>query len=72
MVGDSPLPFATRASLVEAFTESDLPYKVDIVDWALTSESFRNRIKVSYVPLQNAHEPTLRRSAFSMLVQEEG
>ena len=32
-------------ALAEAFAESDLPWKVDIVDWATTSESFRKIIQ---------------------------
>lgn len=47
-----------HASLVDAFTDSDLSYKVDIVDWALTSESFRSRIEALYISLQNAHAPS--------------
>ncbi len=40
-LGDEPLPIATMAELAEAFSGSDLPYKVDLVDWATTAESFR-------------------------------
>jgi predicted nucleotidyltransferase len=32
------------ASLAEAFTESDLPYKVDVVDWHGIDERFRQMI----------------------------
>jgi len=32
------------AQLVEAFTESDLPYKVDVVDWHGIDERFRQTI----------------------------
>lgn len=39
-----PLPLRTAAFLREAFSESDLPFKVDIVDWAEISESFRKVI----------------------------
>lgn len=41
LIGDGPMPLDTLASLREAFTESDLPWKVDIVDWATTGERFR-------------------------------
>jgi predicted nucleotidyltransferase len=37
ILGEQPLPLATMAELAQAFIESDLPYKVDIVDWAVTS-----------------------------------
>ncbi|MGF1640346.1 MAG: nucleotidyltransferase domain-containing protein, partial [Rhodospirillales bacterium] len=34
IIGDRPLPLAASAALAEAFSDSDLPWKVDIVDWA--------------------------------------
>lgn len=40
-----PLPVSTRAALENAFTDSDLPFKVDIVDWAQTGEPFRQLIQ---------------------------
>ncbi len=49
--GDQPLPLSTLAALAEDFTESDLPYKVDIVDWATASERFRAIIESSHVVL---------------------
>ena len=36
-----PLPIRRTARLKEAFSESDLPIKVDVVDWAATDENFR-------------------------------
>jgi predicted nucleotidyltransferase len=33
-----------RAALAEAFTECDLPYKVDVVDWQGLDEHFRQII----------------------------
>lgn len=44
VVNDEPLSIATMAELSEAFSESDLPWKVDVVDWASISEGFRNSI----------------------------
>ena len=40
-----PLPTLTMADLKEAFSESDLPFKVDVVDWASTGEAFRRIIQ---------------------------
>ncbi len=45
VLGDSPLSSAVRAALAEDFDESDLPFKVDVVDWATTSEAFRKIIQ---------------------------
>lgn len=41
VMGDTPLTLTQLADLTEAFDESDLPWKVDVVDWATTSPSFR-------------------------------
>ena len=45
IIGDSPLPLSELAALEHDFTESALPFKVDIVDWAATDESFRAIIR---------------------------
>ncbi|MDR3212367.1 MAG: restriction endonuclease subunit S [Azoarcus sp.] len=42
---DKPLPLSVSADLSDDFSESDLPWKVDIVDWATTSEAFRKVIE---------------------------
>ncbi len=36
-----PLSLDVSASLRDDFSESDLPWKVDVVDWATTSDTFR-------------------------------
>ena len=40
-----PLDIRTSAALADDFSESDLPFRVDVVDWASTSESFRKIIE---------------------------
>lgn len=52
IVSTEPLPLALLAEVSEAFSESDLPWKVDVVDWATTSETFRQRILACKVELQ--------------------
>jgi len=47
-----PLGFKRMGLLKEAFEESNLPYKVDVVDWATTSESFRKIIERDKVVVQ--------------------
>ncbi len=47
-----PLPLAVGAALAEDFSESDLPWRVDVVDWATTSESFRRIIERDKVVVQ--------------------
>ena len=47
-----PLDIIRMGDLLEAFVQSDLPFQVDIVDWALTSESFRNIIEGGCIVVQ--------------------
>ena len=54
IIGDTPLSLDVRASLNEAFSESDLPWKVDVVDWATTSDSFRKIITQKKIVVQQA------------------
>ena len=44
LLSAEPIPLRTMALLKEAFSESDLPFKVDLVDWSLISEEFRKVI----------------------------
>lgn len=44
IVGAQPLPMQMLAQVAEAFSESDLPWKVDLIDWATTSEAFQQRV----------------------------
>ncbi len=50
---DQPLDWSVSAALAEDFSESDLPFKVDVVDWATTSETFRKIIARDKVVLQD-------------------
>lgn len=52
IITDTPLSLAESAALREAFAESDLIWKVDVVDWATTSETFRKIIQSHYIELQ--------------------
>ncbi|MGD7070768.1 nucleotidyltransferase family protein [Acetobacter sp. AAB5] len=45
IMGDEPLSLETRAQLEEAFSESELPWKVDVLDWTLTEIIFRKSIQ---------------------------
>lgn len=44
-----------HAMLVEAFSESDLPYKVDVLDWHAASDRFRSIIGRQLVQFDFAH-----------------
>ena len=54
IIGDEPLSLTMSATLTDDFSESDLPWKVDVVDWATTPESFRRIIERDRVVLQTA------------------
>jgi type I restriction enzyme S subunit len=45
VISDKPLGYKLLGALKDDFAESDLPFKVDVVDWATTSESFREIIR---------------------------
>jgi predicted nucleotidyltransferase len=44
IMGENPIPLTTQGQLQEAFASSDLPWRVDVVDWASTSPEFRSHI----------------------------
>lgn len=56
VITKQPLSLETHANLVDAFSESDLSWKVDIVDWAATSENFRQIIQSQFEVLQPLKE----------------
>lgn len=49
VMSKQPLPIRTLGRLKEEFSDSDLPWRVDIVDWGTTSEAFRRIIEEKYV-----------------------
>jgi len=49
---DAPLGLARLADLQEAFSESDLPFRVDVLDWAATGVEFREIIEQDYAVIQ--------------------
>ena len=49
-----PLALEQLASITDAFETSDLPIRVDLVDWASTSEAFRRIIERDRVVVQMA------------------
>lgn len=43
------IPWSIRARIDEDFEESDLPFKVDIVDWNMCDDQFRAKIAADLV-----------------------
>jgi type I restriction enzyme S subunit len=52
IISDVPLPLKVSAQLADDLSESDLPWRVDVVDWATTSPAFRRIIERDKVELQ--------------------
>lgn len=49
---DHPLDLNDLGNLREAFENSDLPIRVDIVDWSTITDEFRDVIKTRYEVIQ--------------------
>lgn len=52
VITDKPLTFLQLAELDDAFSQSDLPWKVDILDWAAASDTFKQIVLQHYVVIQ--------------------
>lgn len=53
VITDQPLSLDVSAGLSDDFSESDLPYRVDVVDWAGTSQAFRKIIAQNRIVVQD-------------------
>jgi predicted nucleotidyltransferase len=54
IITEAPLSFKVRGDMAEDFSESDLPFRVDILDWATTAENFRRIVEDDKVVVQSA------------------
>ena len=52
VIGPKALGFQRLGLLIEAFQESTLPFRVDVLDWHETSPSFRAIIAQQYAVIQ--------------------
>ncbi len=52
-----PLTLDEIAGLAEAFSDSDLPYRVDLVDWQDIDDRWRETIAAERVALTEAAQP---------------
>lgn len=53
IITDQPLGLSLSAAISDDFAESDLPIKVDVVDWATTGEAFRRIIQKDKIVIQS-------------------
>ena len=59
IITSEPLSLAEGAALADAFADSELPWRVDLVDWATTGSAFRRLIERDKVVVQtNAKKPS--------------
>ena len=56
IITEQPLSLTKMATLEEAFDESALSIRIDIVDWAATSEPFRKIIEQDKVVVQEGRQ----------------
>ena len=57
VMSERQLPALIMAELKEDFSESDLPFKVDVLDWHSTRDAFRKLIEAEYKVIQRVHPP---------------
>ena len=60
VITQAPLSLQVSGALADDFAESDLPFKVDVVDWATTSASFREIIERDKVVMQQVIKANLK------------
>ncbi|MEO6095842.1 MAG: nucleotidyltransferase domain-containing protein [Fibrobacteria bacterium] len=53
LVGREPLPKETLWALRESFSDSDLPFRVDVIDLATVSSEFKSAVESNHGVLQN-------------------
>lgn len=56
IMGDEPLSFEKLGNLREDFSNSDLPIKVDIVEWASITSEFREIVKADCETIQEKND----------------
>ena len=60
VIGEGPLPRGALARLKEAFEESRLPMRVDVVDWHSIADGFRESIESDCVLVQEGTLPRVK------------
>jgi uncharacterized protein len=61
VVGSGKMKRRTKMLLREAFEESDLPFRADIIDYNAISDKFRAIIDTGYEIIQTSSETTIGR-----------
>ena len=64
IISTEPLSLLASARLADDFSDSDLPWRVDVLDWATTSADFRKIVERDKVVLQQAAARPEQKSNF--------
>lgn len=56
VITEKPLSFEDMTAIEKAFAESNLPFRVDIIDWVKLPESIQKQIKKEHDVIQDAVE----------------
>ena len=56
VISEKPISFEDMTAVEKAFVESELPFRVDIIDWAKLPESLQKQIKKDHDVVQAANE----------------
>lgn len=57
VITQQPLSLQMQVALAEAFSESDLPWRVDVLDWSTTQDTFKHLIAEHKLVLQVPSSP---------------
>jgi predicted nucleotidyltransferase len=57
IITEQPLSFKAHGYMMEDFSESDLPFRVDILDWTATQDNFRHIVENDKVVVQPRGKP---------------
>lgn len=57
IITNTPLSLQVRGDMAEDFSESDLPFRVDILDWATTRDNFRHIVEQDRIIVQPRKQP---------------
>ena len=71
VVGERALDLDALRHLKEAFEESDLPFRVDVLDWHAISSTFRKVIEKKYEVVQKGKRKSLGRAGDSLSFNAE-
>ena len=51
VISSKPIELGTLTTLEEIFADSDLPFKIDLLDWCSISQEFQTIIKENHIKL---------------------